>query len=199
MSTVDDLMALVEVATDAAYACATDSSVDAEVWPALATLRAAFESALQAAYERGRVAERALHVMAETTQSMERGREYNGTPKSDPDYEHSEAALREKAAEPVAWLLRPIVQRNTDRPLIRGIYAGPRTKEDYEFAALDGDEYVPLYASPPKRESLSEEQVMELVSAASLDWQRGFGVDVEVNRYISLVRLVERAHGIGDE
>jgi hypothetical protein len=52
-------------------------------------------------------------------------------------------------AVPVAWLLRSKTRRNTDGDLfIRGCYGTPRTKQDYEFAELDGDEYIELVARP---------------------------------------------------
>jgi hypothetical protein len=52
--------------------------------------------------------------------------------------------------EPAAWLLRPKVQRNPQRPIIRGCYVGARTKQDFDLAELDGDEYIPLYAPKAK-------------------------------------------------
>lgn len=55
-------------------------------------------------------------------------------------------------AEPVAWMLRPIVQRHPSRQLIRDIYSKQPTPEEYEFAKLDGDEYVPLYLAPSATE-----------------------------------------------
>ena len=60
--------------------------------------------------------------------------------------------------EPVAWLLRPKMQRYPDRPMMRGIYMGARTAEELEVAAIDGDEYAPLYAHPP-RAPLTDEQL----------------------------------------
>jgi hypothetical protein len=49
----------------------------------------------------------------------------------------------QEPAEPVAWLLRPIKPRH--KPFVRGIYSTKPTAEQYEMAALDGDEYIPLY------------------------------------------------------
>lgn len=65
-------------------------------------------------------------------------------------------------AQPVAWLLRPIVQRHPSRPLVRGVYTEPRTAHDYEIAALDGDEYVPLYLHPaPDAQPVAPEHLHE--------------------------------------
>jgi Protein of unknown function (DUF551) len=52
-------------------------------------------------------------------------------------------------AQPVAYIMRPKVQRNPARPFIRGVYEGAPDAERYEMAALDGDEIIPLYATPP--------------------------------------------------
>jgi NTP pyrophosphatase (non-canonical NTP hydrolase) len=52
---------------------------------------------------------------------------------------------------PVAWLLRPIIQRYPDLPIIRGVYYGARTEDDFEFAALDGDEYSGLHDADQMR------------------------------------------------
>lgn len=57
----------------------------------------------------------------------------------------------------------------------------------------------PLYASPPARKPLSDEQIRDAAKYAGLDWQRGFVVDDVSNRYADFARAVERAHGIGDE
>lgn len=98
MSTVDDLMLAARGGKD---------------WLPEEQLRAALESALQAreqiGYERGRRDESentalGVGMMAARIQELEREHEYTGTPKSDPDYAHSEAAQREQDAEPVAWL-----------------------------------------------------------------------------------------------
>jgi hypothetical protein len=57
--------------------------------------------------------------------------------------------LRQLAdAKPVAWLLRPKIQRHPERPLVRGIYTSEPTNEQRNIADLDGDEYIILYAAP---------------------------------------------------
>jgi len=47
-------------------------------------------------------------------------------------------------------------------------------------------EVIPLYTAPPKREPLSDEEICEIL--LKKEW-RGF---------VDLVRIIEKAHGIGD-
>ena len=63
-----------------------------------------------------------------------------------------------------------------------------RTSAETEEAIRTGFimETVPLYTAPPKREPLSEEAVSELLMG-------GFSTHL-----MDLVRMVEKAHGIGD-
>ena len=48
--------------------------------------------------------------------------------------------------EPVAWLLRPKVQRHPGKTIIRGAYTVEPSAEQMEIAEADNDEYLPLYA-----------------------------------------------------
>ena len=46
---------------------------------------------------------------------------------------------------------------------------------------------------------LTMDQVWDAVHEADIDWHTGWAGDpMDVNRYLQLVRIVERAHGIGD-
>jgi hypothetical protein len=49
---------------------------------------------------------------------------------------------------PRAWLREPKVQRHIGRHLVRGVSVTEPTAEEREFADLDGDVLVPLYAMP---------------------------------------------------
>ena len=54
------------------------------------------------------------------------------------------------------------------------------------------------YTAPPQRKPLTEEdEIMDAVREADLDWQAGWTLDEhEPNRFTTLVRAIERAHGI---
>lgn len=96
--------------------------------------------------------------------------------------------------DPVAWLLRPKVQRYPQKPMIRGVMTTRPTPENLEFAELDGDEYVPLYAAVPKREPLTEEQIDELIRAEHFRrWSKTPPEPVSLAKF---ARVVEAAHGI---
>ena len=56
---------------------------------------------------------------------------------------------------------------------------------------------VPVYTAPPQRKPLTEEEILEAVRDADLDWQAGWTLDEhEPNRFTTLARAVEQAHGI---
>lgn len=63
---------------------------------------------------------------------------------------------------------------------------------------------TPAPAQAPQAEPVAQgmtmDQAYDAVKEAGLDWQRGWAGDpLEVNRYVKLIRIVERAHGIGAE
>ena len=74
--------------------------------------------------------------------------------------------------EPVAWLHEGLDE--TGEP-VRSIY-----HHFYEHVNL-----IPLYTSPPKREPLSDENICKIL--LNKEW-KGF---------VDLVRIIEKAHGIG--
>ena len=79
--------------------------------------------------------------------------------------------------EPVAWQL--VANFITDGDIFQYTYSKPRA-ELYEYYRV-----TPLFASPPKRELLSDEAVCQIL--LKKEW-RGF---------VELVRIIEKAHGIG--
>jgi hypothetical protein len=61
----------------------------------------------------------------------------------------------------------------------------------------DGVDGMPLYTAPPQRKPLTEEEIVDAVREADLDWQAGWTLDEhEPNRFTTLARAVEQAHGI---
>ena len=82
--------------------------------------------------------------------------------------------------EPVAWMF-------TDRESTEFF----EQREDW-----DGW-WTPLYTAPPQRQPLTEEEIVDAVREADLDWQKGWTLDeTQSNRFVTLARAVERAHGI---
>jgi hypothetical protein len=176
MSTVDDLMALAQK-----FAAAWHTNQSSRVVAAYddeserKTLRAALESALRAEYERGRSERKLAFVGCDdcvTPRTCERiGKCANNT------------GEREQDAEPVAWAVYDIE------------HGGSVSLHLHASHCEDGDETrfraVPLYASPPKRKRLTDEQIdamyLEVVGPRSGPLARDFA------------RAIERAHGIGDE
>ena len=54
--------------------------------------------------------------------------------------------------------------------------------------------------TPPQRKPLSDEEVHDAVRESDLDWHQGWTLDNdEPNRFISLARAIEAAHGIKGE
>lgn len=102
-----------------------------------------------------------------------------------------------RTAEPVAW-------RTFDG---EGgwDYRDYENNEDYiyQYVKRNGGKYAhwvePLYTAPPQRKPITEEEIEDAVREADLDWQSGWTLDEhEPNRFTTLGRLVERAHGIGE-
>ena len=57
-----------------------------------------------------------------------------------------------------------------------------------------------LTSPPAQREPLTDEEIWDEVKAADLDWQTGWSLDEDAsNRYITLARAIEAAHGITGE
>lgn len=57
-----------------------------------------------------------------------------------------------------------------------------------------------LASQEVQSEPLTDEQIIDAVHDAGLDWQQGWTLENgEPNRYTQLVRAIERAHGIGTE
>ena len=86
--------------------------------------------------------------------------------------------------EPVAWM----THGKDLLPLFHKTKAG---------AEAWGAEPQPLYTAPPQRKPLTEEEIVDAVREADLDWQAGWTLDEhEPNRFTTLARAVEAAHGI---
>ena len=84
--------------------------------------------------------------------------------------------------EPVAWITEWVQRyRHNDTPIIDR--AVSFTKGD--APAVPNPNYIPLYTSPPKREPLSDDEIVALWANKS-----------PANEF-ECVRLVEKAHGIG--
>lgn len=115
------------------------------------------------------------------------------------------AALREQPApEPVAWM-----DPNSGN-VCRAHWLDSHAPES------DIDRFsCPLYTHPPQpddkcctratcrigqRVPLTDEQIVDAVRQADLDWQAGWTLDEdEPNRLATLARAIELAHGIGGE
>lgn len=210
MNTVDDLMARGTVVEDSDPQCWIGQFAFDAV-----ELRAALESALKAEYERGRqVGADQEHAqrLADEAQKMERdaglvawiadwqyehlvgGSATRGpvmmwpnptdTTGLVPLYDSSPKPLSESEqdAEPVAWLESP--------------HGGIRANPLYRLTLPPPTPawQIPLYASPPKRKPLDESAIAGL-------WIRRPSIhngDLEL-QLRDFARLIERAHGIGDE
>ena len=95
------------------------------------------------------------------------------------------AALEQEQAEPIAWL-QPRTIDGYSRPDL-----GYETCSKSDYGAF------PVYRAPPKRKPLTEEEIVEAVREADLDWQAGWTLDERApNRFVTLARAIERAHGI---
>ena len=79
--------------------------------------------------------------------------------------------------EPVAWML---IDKETGARI-------PKAYKPEHGVNKDRWELYPLFASPPTREPLSDEEICEIL--LKKEW-RGF---------VELVRIIEKAHGIGGE
>ena len=77
--------------------------------------------------------------------------------------------------EPVAWML---IDKETGARI-------PKAYKPEHGVNKDRWELYPLFASPPTREPLSDEEICEIL--LKKEW-RGF---------VELVRIIEKAHGIG--
>ena len=84
-------------------------------------------------------------------------------------------AQPEQEQEPVAWML---IDKETGARI-------PKAYKPEHGVNKDRWELYPLFASPPTREPLSDEEICEIL--LKKEW-RGF---------VELVRIIEKAHGIG--
>ena len=88
------------------------------------------------------------------------------------------ADLLERQSQPVAW--------------VAGIECNARGFIDC-MAWSEGEFTTPLYAAPaPALPPLTDDEIRDLVRECGLDWQRGFVVDNESNRYEELASAIER-------
>jgi hypothetical protein len=102
------------------------------------------------------------------------------------------AALAQQEQEPYCY----IYEYDSAFGLHREFYPGP-------YNDRRPDRTVPVYTTPPRREwqGLTEEQVIDAVREADLDWQQGWTLEEsEPNRYTQLARAIEaklkeRNHG----
>ena len=86
-----------------------------------------------------------------------------------------ETFLAQPEQEPVAWML---IDKETGARI-------PKAYKPEHGVNKDRWELYPLFASPPTREPLSDEEICEIL--LKKEW-RGF---------VELVRIIEKAHGIG--
>ena len=93
------------------------------------------------------------------------------------------AALEQQAEpEPVAWMCPEDPERET--------------AFHWQAGHCDncGKQRIPLYAAPPQRKPLTDEEIVEAAREADLDWQAGWTLDEhEPNRFTTLARAIERA------
>ena len=111
------------------------------------------------------------------------------------------AALAQQAepVEPVAWVASKdgrVIYDNAFAHDVMLRVAGDF--EDDEQRARYAQRIVDkLNATPPQRLPLTEEEIVDAVREADLDWQAGWTLDEhEPNRFTTLARAVEQAHGI---
>ena len=110
--------------------------------------------------------------------------EFGWSPGEAPRIDALRAALAQQAepVEPVAWYQKRGQEVLTSHPACWG-------RED--------EPWTPLYTAPPQRKPLTEEEIVDAVREADLDWQKGWTLDeTQSNRFVTLARAVERAHGI---
>lgn len=84
-------------------------------------------------------------------------------------------AQQRQDCEPVAWWLH-----------------GTDHAEFQRHGYHDGPEWMPLYAAPPKRETLSDDEMWSLWNSFGTD-------DMSKSDAIAFARAIERAHGIGGQ
>ena len=88
------------------------------------------------------------------------------------------ARLAEPEPEPVAWMYV-----NSD---------GECEQIEYETPP-DDPSVTPLYAYPPARRPLTDEEIINAVHDADLDWAKGWTLDeTHGNRFATLARAIER-------
>ena len=108
-----------------------------------------------------------------------------------------DAALAQQAEpvqEPVAWMFE--LARNFN---LEGYGGWEKRITEYRPNTPEGSvrNVTPL---SPQRKPLTEEEIVEAVREADLDWQAGWTLDEhEPNRFTTLARAIEHAHGIGEE
>ena len=106
-------------------------------------------------------------------------------------YRRAALAAEPALPQPVAWVPRCIADPECG---IVGEYSWLEIEET-PFACLSGDwECAPLYAGPPQRRPLTDEQIDALL--AHFAWR-----DVDIGEYtsrkqVAFARAIERAHGI---
>ena len=90
--------------------------------------------------------------------------------------------INPEQAEPVAWLY-------TNNAGIQALHIEPSLRLDADIKAAqdypDTDKVTPLYAAPPRRKPLTDEEIGTITTECLDPW--------------SCARAVEKAHGIGEE
>ena len=93
-------------------------------------------------------------------------------------------ALAQPEQEPVAYI----------KTVIEALY------ENSDPVSVEAAELLERIYTPPQRKPLSDEEVHDAVRESDLDWHQGWTLDDdEPNRFISLARAIEAAHGIKGE
>lgn len=102
--------------------------------------------------------------------------------------EAADARAQQAEPEPVAWMCPEDPERETAFSWKAG------------HCENCGKQRIPLYTAPPQRKPLTDAEIVEAVRGADLDWQAGWTLDEhEPNRFTTLARAIEHAHGIGEE
>ena len=87
--------------------------------------------------------------------------------------------------EPVAWMVYTLDGVDVF------VTANPKDFTDQHRA-------LALYPSPVYRKPLTEEEIIDAVRGADLDWAYGWTLEEERNnRFVAFTRAIEKAHGIG--
>ena len=103
------------------------------------------------------------------------------------------AAIKQGAGEPAAWAnLGDLISAKNGRER----YGNQGAPDMHTWSEGGPSNYhdTPLYTRPAA--PLTDEQIVDLVRDVGLDWQSGWTLEDDPNRYLLLARAIEAAHEI---